>query len=64
MNMDRVIVSLREGEVPKVFDFLKDGEADEQAEERAFLRAWIISTHMPITTSIFPGLCQMERNIG
>ena len=39
MNMDRVIVSLREGIVPSVFDFLRDDETDEQAEERAFFKS-------------------------
>ena len=39
MKMNKVIVALRKNQIPSVYDFLRDGETDEQAEERAFLKS-------------------------
>lgn len=35
VNMDRVIVHFIPGSIPTIYDFLRDGETDEQAAERA-----------------------------
>lgn len=36
MNLERVIVIISEKEIPSIYDFLKAGETDEQAEDRGF----------------------------
>lgn len=37
--MERVIVAIKEGYIPSIYDFLRLGETDEHAEERAFFRS-------------------------
>ena len=39
MNMDKVIIMIIDGEIPQIYDFLKDNETDSEAEFRGFIRS-------------------------